>query len=133
MAKYWPISTSLGQSGYQLEARAEIALNLIERWGLVAGRLEGEDSEGRAAYDNMPPGLVVERAFALADCFMDAAERRGDVLPYGESDAEAAYRRGGELGRVKSDAEFPRVRIREVAEKMAGGATDKGPGSKSDG
>jgi len=43
-----------------------LALSLIERWGMVQGADGGEDSTGRAHITLMPPEEVVDRAIKVA-------------------------------------------------------------------
>jgi len=78
--QYWPEEMETPRSGWcMLEARAAIALRLIEQYGAVAGKLDGEDTTGRARLSLQHPKELVARCFAIADDFMDEAELRGEV------------------------------------------------------
>lgn len=63
-----------------LDREAEFALALVERWGLVAGVPEGEDSAGRAQLRLLTPAEVVARAFDCAKLAYAEAEKRGLVI-----------------------------------------------------
>ena len=45
---------------------ATFALQMLERFGLIAGRDNGEDSTGRAKGELLPVAETVDRAFALS-------------------------------------------------------------------
>jgi hypothetical protein len=62
---------------FQLDIRARIALGLIERWGQVAGEIDGEDSAGRAKLRLATPAEVVNRACDCAQGAMDAFISKG--------------------------------------------------------
>ena len=115
--QYWPDVSTIHNGGYRLEARANLALVLMEKFAIVAGTRGPEDSNGRAAYELLSPGEVVERAYALADLFMDRAEERGDVR---EWDAEESFRRGGELIHMRDEIahEAAYGRYRKKAEEQ---------------
>jgi hypothetical protein len=117
--EYWPRATSIGPF-YTAEVRAVKAWELIHGYGLVGGRIrEAEDSAGRAVLEVMPPQEIVERAFAIADAFINMAEARGEIRHCTEEDEEAAFQRGGQLERIKSEALYPKKNIEELAEEMA--------------
>src|SRR5690349_12323012 len=63
----------------QLEREAQMAFVLIERWGMVAGIEDGEDSAGRARVRLSTPSELVARAFAVARLAMDRARQNGLV------------------------------------------------------
>ena len=56
---------------------AQYALNMIDRWGVVAGKPDGEDSAGRSILCVVPEDEVVSRAFNLAEKAFAEARRRG--------------------------------------------------------
>lgn len=60
--------------------RARLAIVMIEKMALAIGKIEGEDSAGRAILDNMPPREVVERACDIADLAGDEFEKRGWLI-----------------------------------------------------
>ena len=63
---------------FQIEA--EIALEMITKWGMVAGIPEGEDSSGRSKLRIATPEEVVNRACAATEIAMKAFRDRGWVL-----------------------------------------------------
>lgn len=80
-----------------LEPKAQLAIRLIERFGVIAGMDGGEDSAGRQKAALMPPADVVERACSIADIAYDAFAQRGWLtkLPsyldiFGDRDPDAA-------------------------------------------
>ncbi len=56
-----------------------LAWQVIERFAVIAAQPGGEDSAGRARMDLQSPQEVVNRAFAIADAFVTAAEQRGEI------------------------------------------------------
>ena len=60
--------------------RAALAFAFIERWGMVAGVPDGEDSAGRAKVRLAAPREVVERAFECAGLAWERAEEAGWML-----------------------------------------------------
>lgn len=46
---------------------ADLAAAFIERWGMVAGRPDGEDSSGRAKLALLTPEEVIDRACKTAE------------------------------------------------------------------
>src|SRR5687768_7124577 len=75
--KFW--QSRVTEDGYELEARSSIALKILDHFALVAARTDGEDSAGRRAIVSMSPAETVQRAFALADAFVDESVRRGEM------------------------------------------------------
>ena len=57
--------------------QAQFALALIERWGLITGRDDGEDTAGRAKTTFLGVEETVERAFSMAEAAYAEIERRG--------------------------------------------------------
>jgi len=60
--------------------RARLAIDLLERWGLVASRTDGEDSAGRQQIELMAPAEIVGRACNIADLAISEMEARGWLL-----------------------------------------------------
>ena len=56
---------------------ARFASALIERWGLVTGKIDGEDSAGRAILKECSPEEVVNKACETAELAMQSFRRRG--------------------------------------------------------
>lgn len=66
-----------------LSSRGKLALQMIERWGSVAGVPdEAEDSTGRSKLRLQTPSELVDRACAVADKAFDEFKNRG-WLPEG--------------------------------------------------
>ncbi|WP_428418185.1 hypothetical protein [Methylibium sp.] len=61
-------------------AEAKFALELISRFGLIAGEDGGEDSAGRAKGRLMPVELVVTRSFEISMAAFAEARKRGLML-----------------------------------------------------
>lgn len=59
---------------------AAVALALVERWGMVAGAPDGEDSAGRARGRLQTPIELVTRACETAAALYDELERRGWLM-----------------------------------------------------
>jgi hypothetical protein len=58
-------------------AEARLAIALIERWGMVVGIPDGEDTAGRSKLNLMRPSQIVERAFITAQLTYQEIEKRG--------------------------------------------------------
>lgn len=63
-----------------LQGTARLAATLIERWGLVAAEVEGEDSAGRAKIRRLTPDELVRDACNTAEAAWDEFEKRGWLL-----------------------------------------------------
>ncbi|MDD4893125.1 MAG: hypothetical protein PHH73_03915 [Candidatus Rickettsiella isopodorum] len=63
-----------------LEREAEIALEMIIRWGLVSAMPDGEDSTGRQRMRLLDPIELVDRAYETANLFMIEARKRNLIL-----------------------------------------------------
>ncbi len=63
-----------------LEREAEIALEMILRWGLVSAMPDGEDSAGRQRGRLLTPVELVDRAYETANRFMTEARKRNLIL-----------------------------------------------------
>ena len=64
-----------------LKPEANAALAFIEKWGMVAGIPDGEDSAGRARIRLATPEEVVDRAIAVAAGAFRAFEAHGWIQP----------------------------------------------------
>lgn len=67
------------QETEMLEQEAKLAFAMIEKWGMVAGVENGEDTAGRQKLRLSTPKELVERAFECAKLGMDTARNRGLV------------------------------------------------------
>ena len=63
-----------------MNTRAQLATVLLEKWALVAGIPDGEDSAGRQKMRLPTPEELVDRACVIADEAVSAFERRGWLL-----------------------------------------------------
>ena len=61
----------------QPEAEAKLAFAFLERWSLVMGATDGEDSAGRQKLKLMEPQELVDRAFTIAHLAIDKARSTG--------------------------------------------------------
>jgi hypothetical protein len=59
---------------------AELATHFIERWGMVAGQPDGEDSSGRSKIRLATPKEMVDRAMETAELLLDTIEKKGWVI-----------------------------------------------------
>ena len=57
------------------------AMQLVERFGMVAGEWDGEDTAGRAKARLMTPAETVARAFAIAAESFRVMRERGMLVP----------------------------------------------------
>lgn len=62
-----------------LNLKARLSATLIEKWGMVAGIPDGEDSAGRSKLRLLTPQEVVDRATETADIVVDAFRTLGWV------------------------------------------------------
>lgn len=74
-----------------------VALALLERWAMVCGVEDGEDSSGRSKLRSLTPTETVARAFDTAEAFFALAAERGHIVAVpdlnelnAERDAEVA-------------------------------------------
>jgi len=56
---------------------ARIALNLAERWGMIAAVPDGEDSSGRSKLRTMTPEEITDRACNTAESLLVEIKNRG--------------------------------------------------------
>ncbi len=59
---------------------ARYALAMIERWGMIMGAADGEDSAGRMKLRIMTPDELVERAFAVTEAAFAKARELGWMI-----------------------------------------------------
>ena len=59
-----------------LGRKAQIAVEMIGRWGMVAGMTDGEDTSGRSKLRLATEEELVKRAFKIADLMFDELELR---------------------------------------------------------
>ena len=69
---------------YQPNHRARLASALVERWGMVAGEVDGEASTGRAQMRLQTPEELVTRACDPAERLYAELERRDWLVDIGE-------------------------------------------------
>ena len=122
--QFWPPEEAVSTSGMRLEIRAQLAWNLLERYALIAGTRGPEDSQGRAATDLLAADVVVDRCFRIADLFVDRALERKELREFSAADVEQAYKRSGELARIRNGAEYPPRKAHEM-ESMIKEAADE--------
>lgn len=60
---------------------ARLAINLVERWGMVSGTPDGEDTSGRAKLRLMTPAEVVERAITASELLASALREKKWMTP----------------------------------------------------
>lgn len=104
MSDYEPIEVRVTRDrygeGHKLEyaevccPEAHFAAVCIEKWGMVAGMPDGEDSAGRARIRLATPEEVVERAMTVAELFYRAARARGWTTKIPAALAEAGKATG---------------------------------------
>jgi hypothetical protein len=63
----------------RLELTAELAWNLLVRWGMVSAKEDGEDTAGRQKLVLTPPADTVTRAFDIAEQFMSECQKRNYI------------------------------------------------------
>lgn len=83
--EYWKVPVFQGHA-FDLEARSLIALDLINHFGSIAGKVDGEDSAGRSKIELQNPTELVQRCFAIADEFVNECERRNSIRSYTEDE-----------------------------------------------
>ena len=78
--KFDPLKETLIYKKNVLDTKAELALTMIEKWGMVQGYPDGEDSAGRAKIGLMPIDKLIERAFESAEAAFTEIEKRGWLM-----------------------------------------------------
>jgi hypothetical protein len=61
-------------------AEARFAMVLIQEWGMVMAKPDGEDSSGRAKLARMSKEEVISHAFEVADAAFAEARKRGWMI-----------------------------------------------------
>lgn len=106
--QYWPnekLHAPIHERGYAVELRGALALEFVEKWGMVQGIDGGEDSAGRARLSLMPIDDVISRAVHMADGIVSALEEAGWIRePALTTEAITEY--AGELAALRSEVEF---------------------------
>jgi hypothetical protein len=64
----------------EMQGSARLACALIERWGIVAAEVDGEDSAGRSRLRRLTPDELVKNACETADAAMNEFEKRGWLI-----------------------------------------------------
>lgn len=106
--QYWPNElTSNFPLGVLLEIRANIALNLIEHFGSIASKIEGEDSAGRAKLLLQEPQELVDRCFLIAELFVQQSEEKGLLKVPSITDEDKAIH-SGKIERIKINEAYKR-------------------------
>jgi hypothetical protein len=54
-----------------LTMKARLAVNMVEKWGMVAGIEDGEDGSNRAKFRLATPDELVERAISVTEKLFD--------------------------------------------------------------
>ncbi len=75
--KYDVLSQPFSYDKVVYDRRAEMAIIMLEKWGMVAAIDNGEDTAGRAKLGLMPIGELIDRAFECADAAYQEIEKRG--------------------------------------------------------
>ena len=63
-----------------LSLEGRFTANLLEKWGMVAAKMNGEDSSGRARMALLTPEEVVNRAFEVTALFFKQAKGLGFLI-----------------------------------------------------
>ena len=83
-----PIETKITKERYDDQAKtmindmdhfgnkARIVIEMVSRWGMVAGTPDGEDSKGRSKLRLATEQELVDRAFKIADAMFNELELR---------------------------------------------------------
>lgn len=72
-------SVTLHETGH-FTLQAKMAVSFVEKWGMVAGKDDGEDSAGRAKLTLMSEQEVVDRAVNMSNLLMEALEGQGLIV-----------------------------------------------------
>ena len=72
---HFPEITHIAKEYPTLKAR--LAIQLVERFGMIVADTVGEDSAGRSKMVAMPPQEVVDRALKIADLLVDSMRTLG--------------------------------------------------------
>lgn len=66
------------KDGERIALRTRLVFAMVDRWGMVAGILDGEDSAGRSRLRLATPSELVDRAYDIADLMIARGETDGD-------------------------------------------------------
>ncbi len=94
MKMYFPIETVGVTSRVLFDIRAQIALTMLEKHGLITGKNGAEDSQGRARIMEMPPAETVKRAFDIAEEFIAVCEKRKFIKECELTEEDAILHKG---------------------------------------
>ena len=75
----WRRSLSVHKN-FQPNMKACLAIQIVERWGCVAGTPDGEDSAGRSIVRLQTVDELIERACSTADLLIEELNRRDWLL-----------------------------------------------------
>jgi len=103
--KYFPPEEEDYRLGVRMSVRMRIMLDLLKSHPLIAGDLDGEDSQGRSRIRLQSPKELVERAASIADLAVEAAEIRGWIKAVEHSGEELAIE-SARIARLKRQTEF---------------------------
>ncbi len=121
MKEYWPnpeLDAGPAMNGNVMSLPGRIALFLIQRWGLVNGKIRGEeDSAGRAVLDVMPVSDVIQRAFDMAEQAVVELERRQWIRPV-DLTLEQVGANAGRIEQARYQTHFADKRAGEVVKKQ---------------
>ena len=103
MLPYWsdPL-LSANQHRIELSFAGNIALKLVESWGLVTGKIAGEDAGGRAILAPMPAEEVVQRACDIAARLVWELEKMEWIRPATKTPEELSAE-AGRLERIRTE------------------------------
>jgi hypothetical protein len=110
--------------GYELDLRAEFAWELLNHFGVVAGKPGAEDTAGRSICDLQAPAELVERACQIAEQTVSAFEARGWIRRTTVT-AEGAAKESGRLRSIALAAEYATERNLIDHEKQAEAKREK--------
>ena len=88
-------------------AEGMFALSLIEKWGMVQGSPEGEDSAGRAKMNQMPIAETIDRAFEMSELAFKRMRKDGlmNTLPtYAEMEVILQKEKQERIEQAKKEA-----------------------------
>lgn len=86
---YHDIARVVTHETEQPDQVARLAFSFIEKWGMVAGTPDGEDSSGRQKLRLGTPDEVVQRAFELSTKAFNLARATGHTVEVGNIGEES--------------------------------------------
>ena len=104
------------RSAEVLGAEADLAVRLLEHWGLVASESDGEDSAGRHRIRRASPEEVVARALDTATLLYSEARKRGLLVSVPEVPTHAEWKAAQ---RAEEEREAAEIRERRKAAETA--------------